>query len=266
MENTLERELSPGLKRAIDRLYTVFSRYRAPSYSLDVCLVCCMDETLEKEMRRLPLRRISARHFYEYNCSAKSEVQPEDELMYLLPRMLELIANGAEVHHSEELYLDRLGNCGAGAFSAEEYAAIEAFALAYFTDCLSRHPWQSGEGSGRDAAFELLLMFAIGGIDLKPLLDYWLNDESTAATLHYVSAGFYEFWKDQRIQNAFAESRPEFQEVMQAWLTDEEHRQTFARRILKLEMNNLDQTPTCYYGSRITPQDMAETVFDLITY
>ncbi|MEO8388392.1 hypothetical protein [Polaromonas sp.] len=266
MENTLKRELSPGVKQAVDRLYAVFSGYRAPSYCLDVCLACCMDEALEKEMRRLPLRQISAKHFYEYNGSAKDAPQPPDELKYLLPRMLELLANGAEVHHSTELYLDRLGNCEAGAFSAEEYAAIDAFALAYFADCLSRHPWQSGEGYGGDAAFEFLLMFAIGGIDLKPLLDYWLKDESTAATLYYVSAGFYEFWKDQRIRNAFAEDRPEFQEVMQTWLTDESHRQTFARRILKLEMNNLDQTPTCYYGSRITPQDMAETVFDLITY
>jgi hypothetical protein len=225
-----------------------------------------MDESLEKEMRRLPLRQITARHFYEYNASAKSEVQPEYELKYLLPRMLELIASGAEVHHSEELYLDRLGSCEADAFSTEEYKAIEAFALACFTDCLSQHPWESGEGYGSDAAFEFLLMFAIGGIDLQPLLDYWLKDESTAATLHYVSAGFYEFWKDQRIRNAFADHRPLFQETVKTWLTDYSHRQTFARRILKLEMNNLDQTPTCYYGSRVTPQDMAETVFDLITY
>jgi hypothetical protein len=266
MKNTLKRGLSPGLKQAVDRLYAVFSRYRAPPYCLDVCLACCMDESLEKEMRRLPLRQITARHFYEYNSSAKSEVQPENEIKYLLPRMLELIACGAEVHHSEELYLDRLGNCEADAFSTEEYKAIEAFALAYFTDCLSQHPWESGEGYGGDAVFELLLMFAIGGINVQPLLDRWLKDESTAATLHYVSAGFYEFWKDQRIRNAFADHRSLFQETVKTWLTDYSHRQIFARRILKLEMNNLDQTPTCYYGSRVTPQDMAETVFDLITY
>jgi hypothetical protein len=180
--------------------------------------------------------------------------------------MLELVASGAEVHHSTALYLDRLGNCEAGAFSEKEYEAIEAFALAYFSDCLSRHPWQSGDGYDRDAAFEFLLMFFIGGIDLQPLLDYWLKNELTAATLHYVNAGFYEFWQAQSIENPFAEDRPVFQEKMKAWLTDENNRRTFAHRILKLEMNNLDQTPTCYYGSRITPQDMAETVLDLITY
>jgi hypothetical protein len=81
-----------------------------------------------------------------------------------------------------------------------------------------------------------------------------------------VNAGFHDFWHGQKITNAFAEDRPLFHEVMTTWLTDASHRQTFARRILKLEMNNLDQTPMCYYGSRVTPQDMAETVFDLITY
>jgi len=266
MENTLKRERSPALKQAVESLYTVFNGYRAPQHYLNVCLACCMDEALEKEMRRMPLRRISAKHFYEYNCSAKDWPQLADELKYLLPRMLELLVNGSDVHHSMALSLDRLGHCEAGAFSAEEYKAIEAFALAYFADCLSQHPWQSGEGYGGDAAFELLLMFAIGGIDLQPLLDYWLKDDSTAATLHYVNAGFYEFWQAQRIKNPFAKDRAVFQEQMKTWLTSENNRRTFARRILKLEMNNLDQTPTCYYGSRVTPQDMAETVFDLITY
>lgn len=266
MENALKRELSPALKQAVERLYLVFNGYRAPQHCLNVCLACCMDEALEKEMRRLPLRQISAKHFYEYNCSAKDAPQPEAELEYLLPRMLELLAGGADVHHSTELSLDRLGNCEEGAFSAEEYQAIDAFALAFFADCLRRHPWESGQGYGDDAAFEFLLMFAIGGLDLQPLLDYWLKDESTAATLHYVSAGFNEFWKDQRIRNPFADRRSPFQEVMKTWLTDENNRETFARRILKLEMNNLDQTPTCFYGSRMTPQDMAATVFDLITY
>ncbi|SFU83513.1 hypothetical protein SAMN05216350_10643 [Polaromonas sp. YR568] len=228
-----------------------------------------MDEALEKEMRQLPLRQITARHFYEYNCSAKDVPQPPREIKYLLPRMLELLAFGAELHHSRAIYLSRLGNCETGAFSSEEHEAIAAFALAYFSDRLGQHPWQSGEaeGYGSDEIFECLLMLEIGGVDLQPLLDYWLKDESTAATLHYVSAGFYDFWQqEQRIDNAFGKDRLQFQELMKTWLTDDGHRRTFAQRILDLEMNNFDQTPTCYYGNQITPQYMAETVFDLITY
>jgi hypothetical protein len=266
MENNLNRELVPPVKQAVERLYAVFSGYRAPALCLNVCLGCCMDEAREREMRQLPLRQISAAHFYEYNSSASDVPQPADEIRYLLPRMLELLADGAELHHSSEIYLRRLGDCEPGAFSAKEREAIAAFALACFAECLRQHPWQSGRGHGGDEAFELLLMFEIGGIDLQPLLDYWLKDDSTAATLHYVSAGFYDFWQTQRIENAFAGDRPLFQGVMKVWLTEDGHRRRFADRILKLDMNRLDQTPTCYYGDRITPQDMTETVFDLITY
>jgi hypothetical protein len=267
MKDMLKPELTPALRQAVDRLYAVFSDYRSPSYCLNVCLACCMDEALEKEMRQLPLRQISTRHFYEYNNSAKDVPQPVREIKYLLPRMLELLAEGAELHHSREIYLSRLGNCEAGAFSTEEYEAIAAFAMAWFVERLSQHPWQSGEGYGGDEIFECLLMLDIGGIDLLPLLEHWLKDELVGATLHYVSAGFYGFWQqDQRITNAFAGDRLAFQDVMKTWLTDDKNRRTFTHRILSLEMNNLDQTPACYYGNEVTPQDMAATVFDLITY
>lgn len=57
------------------------------------------------------LRQLTTRHFYAYGDTAKSLVQPSSELRYLLPRLLELLAEGAELRHSTELILDRLGNC-----------------------------------------------------------------------------------------------------------------------------------------------------------
>jgi hypothetical protein len=57
-----------------------------------------MDAALEREMHMLPLRALSERHFYEYNNSVKSDVQPEDEILYFLPRMLELLTQGAQLH------------------------------------------------------------------------------------------------------------------------------------------------------------------------
>jgi hypothetical protein len=92
-------------------------------------------------------------------------------------------------------------------------------------------------------------------------LEYWLKEEAVAATLHYVSSRFYDFPCDR---NAFATDRPQFQEIMKMWLTDESHRRKFADRILELDMDAIDQTAMCYYGSRLTPKQMVETVFDLI--
>jgi predicted acylesterase/phospholipase RssA len=68
------------------------------------------------------------------------------------------------------------------------------------------------------------------------------------------------------MQNAFAKDRPVFQEVLKTWLTNENNRRMFARRILELDMSAIDQTPICYYGSQINVKQMTETVFDLISY
>src|SRR5258706_349774 len=99
-----ERTKAPGA--ASQAPYQSFAGYRSPSVALDACVTCCMDADLEREMRRLPLRSLTEHHFYQYNDAAKSVVQPADEIKYLAPRMLELLAQGARLHHSTELYLD----------------------------------------------------------------------------------------------------------------------------------------------------------------
>lgn len=259
-----ESKPTSALGLAVERLYTVFKGYEAPHGVLDVCTACCMNEELEREMRRLPLRKLTKEHFYQYNDSAKSAVQPADEIKYLVPRMLELLAAGEEIHHSTELALQRIGNCEAGAFTGQERAAIDAFAMAYFVELLSRHAWQMNGGAGGDEIFEVLLMFDMGGIALKPLLARWLDDDSPAATLHYISAGFYDFWHEENIGNAFAEKRPEFHVVMKVWLTDAKTRKVFAQRIMNLDMKDFDQTASYYYGAELTPTDMASWIFDVI--
>lgn len=82
------------LEADIEACYRTFNKYTLPSTLLDVCTHCCMDEKLEAEMHRLPLRQIGRRHMYAYNDSAKSEVQPTPELRYLISRLLELVARG----------------------------------------------------------------------------------------------------------------------------------------------------------------------------
>lgn len=133
-----------ALQAALASTYECFGRYRLPGGLLDVCTACCMDAALEREMHKLPLRALSERHFYQYNDSAKSDVQPADEILYLLPRMLELLAQGAQLHHSTELYLDRVGRCEPGAFSSRERQVLQDFALAHFHWAWSNgHPCSS---------------------------------------------------------------------------------------------------------------------------
>ncbi len=186
------QERTDALAAASQALYQSFAGYRSPSVALDACVTCCMDADLEREMRRLPLRSLTEHHFYQYNDAAKSVVQPADEIKYLAPRMLELLAQGARLHHSTELYLDRLGRCEPGSFSSQESAALQAFARAFFA--LGLEQWAEPDTSvfQGEEAFSFLLMWDYAGVPLQPLLDHWLTCDSESATLHFVDACFYE--------------------------------------------------------------------------
>lgn len=190
--NQKQVKFSSAVTQACEHPYDVFGGYREPDQALDVCINCCMDAELEKEMQRMPLRHITAAHFVEYNGSAKSIRQPIAEIKYLLPRLFELIANGADVHHSTVLFLERLGHCRSDAFSVVERNAIDSFALAFFAACLSRHRWRSSDCLDSSDALDFLLMFDIGGIDLQPLLAYWLKTESVTAAMHHLTSGLDE--------------------------------------------------------------------------
>lgn len=83
-----------ALQRAVETAYKAFSTFRRATPPLDVCTVCCVSEEVDRVLREEPLRRLTAAHFYEYNNSAKSEVQRSEEIGFFLPRMLELLAEG----------------------------------------------------------------------------------------------------------------------------------------------------------------------------
>lgn len=252
-----------SVQEALQDVYQSFSRYRAPKTTLDVCIACCMDEADERAMRRLPLRELTAQHFHAYNDTAKSERQPAAELKYFLPRLLDLMAQGARLHHSTELYLDRLGRCDPAEFSESERAAIDAYALAFFSEGLTQRPDDPGGRFMGDDAVGILLMFDIGGVDVAPLLAHWLADEAPAATLHYVRARYWSLGSSEPFCNAFANDRPRFHETIADWMHDPAHRGLFAQRILALDLSGLGGE-TCAKGccKRLGLKDMAEAVFD----
>lgn len=225
----------PDLDAAVQDLYAVFGRYSAPSHTLDVCLGCCVDEKVERELRELRLRSLKAHHFYEYNSSAKGKVQPVDEVKYLLPRLLELLAQGAHLHHSTELYLDRLGRCDPSAFTSGEREAIQRFALGHFRAGLEQWPIDSSSLFMGENAFSILLMWEIGGVDVSALLAHWLSCDSEAATLHYIDASYWDFWDSGgAFANAFADERGSLKDRLSNWITTPGNRKVFAQRILAL--------------------------------
>ena len=212
--------------------YRTFRRRPAPPFPLDVCLPCCVSEEVERQLRQWPLARLTPHHFYEYNTSAKSLLQSAREVGYLLPRWLELLAEGARIHHSIELSLDRLGRCPRGSWSEDEQALLDRFALAFFDCVLRGGPLGQAPGRWQDDPLSVLLMFDIGGLAIEPLLARWLSCEDPVSTAQFVVATYWDFWDQGEYGNAFASDRPAFKETIREWLQDPDHRQRFVAKLL----------------------------------
>lgn len=252
------------LDAAVQDLYAVFGGCPAPAFPLDVCLGCCVDAKVERELRELPLRSLTAHHFYQYNDSAKGQVQPVREVKYLLPRLLELLAHGERLHHSTELYLDRLGRCDPSALTSRERDAIQRFALVHFKAGLGQRPLDCKALFMGEDALSILLMWDIGGVDVSPLLAHWLTDDREHATLHYIDASHWNFWQSGgAFANPFASERSRLNGLLNEWMTKASHRRVFAERILALVENGLPSDwlpPSCYADLR----QRAGEVFDAI--
>ncbi|MDO5289966.1 MAG: hypothetical protein Q4F13_10095 [Pseudomonadota bacterium] len=264
-ENPAQRPTAHALRQAVAHGYQVFAPNKLPGGLLDVCTHCCMDPELERQMHRLPLRQLTARHFFAYGDTAKSLVQPSAELRYLLPRLLELLAEGATLRHSTALILDRLGNCPRDELTQAQWQAIDQFALAFFDHVLAHYPWER-RGSIASNAFEYLLMFDIGGIDIDPLLHHWLNLATPQATLQYLDASYLDFWHDGgAITSAFAEDRPAYRARMTEWLMHPSHRRLFATRLLAIDLSRIEGSKKWSTGVAMNPQQALDYVFDCIT-
>lgn len=262
------KEPTTALSTAVQEVYRAFSSYRAPTVMLDVCTGCCMDAALERDMRQLPLRQLTREHFYQYNTSAKSEVQPANEIKYYLPRMLELLAQGAQLHHSVEIYLDRLGRCEPGTYSPREQAALQGYARVFFAQGLEQWPPRSDDLFQGEDAFSILLMWEYAKVPLQPLLDDWLAQPSEAATLSFVDACYWEYCLNgEAICNPFA--KPPFQTTMHAWLTAPQTQSAWTHKLMTLVESSppSDWRPVCNRCGQVHhPLDQRiSTVFDAMT-
>ncbi len=246
------------LESAVKQVYQVFSRHAPPTATLDACLACCMPAELEEQMRRLPLTKLTAEHFYQYNIAAKSEVQPAAELLYLLPRMLELMAEGAEVHHATELSLDRLGRCPVGSLGGVELNAVNQFAQAYFELKLG-----ATDRLWSEDPICLLLMFDIGGVAIAPMLDHWTQSEQPESTMHFVDATYWHFWEQRDYANAFAADRTAFKSQFRNWALDPKNRLRFADRLMQPDFLRLAQAQEC--RGQMPFSTMVDAVFDQLT-
>lgn len=224
----------PTLSSAVADAYRAFAGEPAPALPLAACVGCCMSVDDEAQMRQWPLKRLTRQHFYSYNDAAKPEEQPAAEMRYLMPRMLELLAEGQDIHHSTELFMERVGRCAAGSFDAEQRAALDRFALAYFDATLT-----AALPGPRDDALSVLLMFHIGGIGIQPLLDDWLARDDAVSTAAYVEATYWNFWDVRDHTNSFSFDHPAFRQQLADWMFAPAYRARFVDKLLRPDFQQL---------------------------
>lgn len=251
------------LRAAVAQAHDLFGRHPELPFPLGVCLACCVSPEIEQQLRQWKLPALTAHHLYEYNTSAKPPTQSVAELGHFLPRMLELIAAGQDIHHSTELFLVRLGNCPPGSWRDDERAVLDRFASALFEVVLRGDALTDGARHWPEDPLTTLLMFDIGGLAIEPLLARWQRSEHVMATIWFVETTYWNFWQDEIYSNAFATDRLAFQQCVRTWLHDPACRRILAEKLTEPEFQRAAATHVA--DGRMPFPLMVEAVFDHLT-
>ncbi|MGB7316422.1 MAG: hypothetical protein WBC85_00480 [Planktotalea sp.] len=98
---TLRTPFAPTLEAAVARLYEVCG-VRNVSRHLQVCLCpCCMSEEMRQSIIAAPNAELSEAQIREYSNSAHGTVDFADDLIALLPRYAELLAQDMSVDYND---------------------------------------------------------------------------------------------------------------------------------------------------------------------
>ncbi|WP_171130522.1 MULTISPECIES: hypothetical protein [unclassified Ruegeria] len=187
------KPLTPAMAACIEDAYTVFKRPKPTA--LEVCEQCCMYPEIEADfftpdIRALPLHYVNDWFF------AASDPQVSLALSrYLLPRVIELLAQGHEVANvGIEVSLMRFATGLPDRWTPPEVDVITRFTLLF----LDSH--KPGGRNAQDCYLDdILCMFASAGHDPDPMLRHlWQWDDADLfgrlAQDWNISGGFPSIW------------------------------------------------------------------------
>lgn len=208
---------SPVLSDLIGEGYQLFES--GTPFSLGVCTCCCMAPEVERRILGRAPRDIPLAEIREWTDAAFSYTGLAPALRWLLPRILELVAQGEDVWMGgNAVALRRLAVVGyPDGWSAEETAFLERVAVEIIGS-VALAQGHGGDPLHRIELQEALCMIALGGIDVAPALARLdaLPDDDLARALatHWTwpNYGIYvdAFWEDGAAKKRVFE-----------WLTDD---------------------------------------------
>ena len=210
------------LQNLAEEAYALFGRYQLKGL-IQVCLCnVCMTREQQRQLSITPLRQIPVELIEEYSNSAHAIPANPDELKYILPRYLELIAQGTCPHDfSWEVCLSRFGEARhidasgpgvvrrglalagvraapAAIFSTEEATFLDRFLFAVLDAIVAgEHPAE---------AEEALVMMGQAGTDISGAVKRILNhpsDRGPDIVSEMVMESSYQIISERALRNPF---------------------------------------------------------------
>ena len=177
------------LNKLVEEAYSLFSAYSFGD-SFEVCYgTCCLQRDDGKLIQITALRYLERKLIYEYLDAAEStdKFALTQQMKYLLPRILEFLADGEELSINTEVSLRKCYFSEPQAWKKKEIQFMQNFALIFFEQN-ALHP------SKRYPLDELVIMFHLSGLDIQPLLDKWINlIQGHSALMQLVNMLIYDF-------------------------------------------------------------------------
>ncbi|WP_430411643.1 hypothetical protein [Kordia sp.] len=183
----------------IKEAYSIFPAQN-PLSTLDACLTCCMSEAQSIRLMNENRENLVCKDIYEYNNTAKSgyTLETSYELKHFLPVMLSLFINEEEIHHSTELFFQRIKMLPKESWNNVEIDFFERFVTNYWIYCLTNKELPFNEDIG--GIYLCLYDFPV---DKNSLLQKWEDNFSPKSLSHLidVSYGSYDMLKTNAFFN-----------------------------------------------------------------
>ena len=163
----------------VEQAYQVFSKHRV-AIPLDVCKVCCVSDEEERMLASRPLKQLSSTNLSIYIHSARCYSEKEQrEMLYFIPRVLELLVNSDAPGDTSSILLDRLFDKEGKVFigNEAEYEFLSKFLREYWIMFVNQYEYI-------ETINEVLEMIG-KHFSLQPMLNIWQHSKSAAAVMHF---------------------------------------------------------------------------------
>jgi hypothetical protein len=205
------------MEKAFKSLYDAFARYSRPQ-RITVC-PCCTKPEATSHLTVGPLRELCFEDLADYSFSAMTTQGSVDDFRYVLPRLLQGIAEEPYSYNPEILF-GKLRYANWTIWPVDEVSAVRTYLHALWVRGLTSFPL----GQQLPAFFEietLLASIAQTGEALEPYLQVWSatrTEEADAHLIQFVTMFGAEFSDGRTLHEAFWTKAQSQAESLRKWL------------------------------------------------